>query len=95
MESTSFASMLTNIVVAQLEADVQNAKQAIETLREAVAAAKQKQQQAKDDIKKLERDMDEFKNNKEGKIEELKVALPIIFRPIVFSRSVAHIERYL
>ena len=81
--------------MAQLEADVQNAKQAIETLREAVASAKQKQQQAKDDIKKLERDMDECKNNKEGKIKELKVALPVIFHRIVFSRPEAHIERYL
>ena len=28
---------------------------------------------AKEECKKLEKDMDEFKNNKEGKIEELKV----------------------
>ena len=35
--------------------------------------AKQNQKQADDDIQKLERDMNEFKNNKEGKIEELKV----------------------
>jgi hypothetical protein len=28
---------------------------------------------AKAEIKKLEKDMDEFKNNKEGKTEELKV----------------------
>ena len=30
---------------------------------------------AQDDCKKLERDMDEFRNNKDGKIEELKVRL--------------------
>ena len=41
-------------------------------LSEAVETSKQKQKEAKDEIKKLEKDMDEFKNNKEGKITELK-----------------------
>ena len=35
-----------------------------------IEAAKEKQ---KDDCKKLEQDMDGFKNNKDGKIEELKI----------------------
>ena len=36
-------------------------------------AAIEKQKSAKEEIKKLEKDMAEFKNNKEGKIDELEV----------------------
>ncbi|KAG8215877.1 condensin complex subunit SMC2 [Butyriboletus roseoflavus] len=57
---------------ARLGADVESHKQAIVELRNAVQAAKDKQKTAGEDVKKLEKDMREFKDNKEGKINELK-----------------------
>lgn len=36
-------------------------------------ASKEKEKQAKADIKRLEKEMDDFKNNKDSKLAELKV----------------------
>ena len=38
-------------------------------------AAKEKQKEAKAECKKLEKDINEFKNNKDGKLKEVKVCL--------------------
>jgi structural maintenance of chromosome 2 len=55
--------------------DIERLKKTIADLRCSIQSAKEKQKKAGDECKKLEKDMDEFKNNKEGKIEELKVCL--------------------
>lgn len=62
----------------QVAADVEEAQTNIQELKDAEKAAKDKQQAAKAECVKLERDMNEFKNNKEGKIEELKVSHPFL-----------------
>lgn len=48
-------------------------KKTIIDLTKAVQAAKDKQKAAKEECTKLEKDMKEFKENKEGKTDELKV----------------------
>lgn len=48
-------------------------KKTIADLDTAIQEAQQKQKDNDTECKKLQKDMDEFKNNKDGKIEELKV----------------------
>ncbi|KAK7032914.1 structural maintenance of chromosomes protein [Favolaschia claudopus] len=56
----------------QLGAQVEKLKQTIVDLNAAIQTAQSKQAEAHEDCERLKRDMDEFKNNKDGKIEELK-----------------------
>ena len=53
----------------QVSADIEALKKTISDLQEAVKSAKARQEETKAEIKKLEKDIDEFKNNKEGKID--------------------------
>ena len=57
----------------QIGGEVEHKKQTIAELQAAIQTAQAKQKEAKAEIKKLEKDMADFKNNKEGKIDELKV----------------------
>ncbi|KAF8581956.1 condensin complex subunit SMC2 [Ramaria rubella] len=60
---------------ARIGDEVAALKNSIEDLHEAMQTYKQKQADAKAECKKLEKDMDDFKNNKEGKIIELKAQI--------------------
>ncbi|KIJ53254.1 hypothetical protein M422DRAFT_222637 [Sphaerobolus stellatus SS14] len=57
---------------ARIGDEVAALRNTIDELHEAIASHKQKQVDAKAECKTLEKDMDDFKNNKEGKITELK-----------------------
>ncbi|KZT03117.1 condensin complex subunit SMC2 [Laetiporus sulphureus 93-53] len=57
---------------SRIGADVEQAKQTIAELTAVVESARQKQAAAREEMNKLEKDMEEFKSNKEGKIEELR-----------------------
>jgi structural maintenance of chromosome 2 len=61
------------ILSMQIGAQVDQLKKTIVDLKDALERAKNKQVTAKEDCRKLEKDMAEFKDNKEGKINELKV----------------------
>ncbi|KAJ7195092.1 condensin complex subunit SMC2 [Mycena pura] len=58
----------------QLGSQVEKLKQTIAELKVAIQTAQEKRAAADADCARLQRDMDEFKNNKEGKTDELKKA---------------------
>ncbi|KAF5360038.1 hypothetical protein D9758_007643 [Tetrapyrgos nigripes] len=60
---------------AKIGAQVEDLKAKIQRLAKEEKEAKAKQKVAGDEVKKLEKDMNEFKNNKDGKIEELKSSI--------------------
>lgn len=58
----------------QLQQQVDDSATRIQQRKAELTGAQQKQRDAKLEVKKLQKDMEEFKNNKEGKIEELRVS---------------------
>lgn len=54
---------------------METAKENIDALKRAVKLAQEKQAEEKAQCQKLEKDMAEFDNNKDGKIDELRVCL--------------------
>lgn len=61
-------------MVSQLGNDIKDHEKRLEDIREAAAAAQAKQKEAHQECKKLEKDMNEFKTNKDGKLKQLKVS---------------------
>ena len=59
----------------QIGTEGEDTRKLIAELKADIEAAVKRQKEAEADVKKLERDMNDFKNNKEGKIEELKVRI--------------------
>ncbi|KAJ3508145.1 hypothetical protein NLJ89_g5913 [Agrocybe chaxingu] len=55
--------------------EVEKVKATIGSLRQAIKDAQEQQKIENAEVKKLERDMHEFKNNKDGKIDELKASI--------------------
>ncbi|KAG8946963.1 Structural maintenance of chromosomes protein 2 [Tulasnella sp. 424] len=60
---------------AMIGAEVENLKTALAELKQTVQDAKTKQKEAADECKKLEKDMNDFKNNKDSKLKELKAEI--------------------
>jgi structural maintenance of chromosome 2 len=54
---------------------VEEMKQTIAQLKEDIKAAKIRQEEASKDVKRIERDMSEFSNNKDSKLAELQSSL--------------------
>jgi structural maintenance of chromosome 2 len=57
----------------QLGNDIKELEKRLAEVQEAIAVAQAKQKEAQADCKRLEKDMNEFKTNKDGKLKQLKV----------------------
>ncbi|KAF9055129.1 RecF/RecN/SMC protein [Hymenopellis radicata] len=60
---------------ARIETDLTAVKETIAQMKDNIKAAQEKKKAAQAEVQKLERDMNEFKDNKEGKIEELRASI--------------------
>ena len=57
-------------------------KENIVHLKKEIVEAKARQAQAKTDVKNIERDMNEFKNNKGGKLAELRTSVEALKKQV-------------
>jgi structural maintenance of chromosome 2 len=57
----------------QIITEVQGMKDTVVELKQAIKDAAARQDQAKQDVKRIEKDMNEFKNNKDSKLQQLQV----------------------
>ena len=62
----------------QIQAQVEGIQKTNADLMKDQEDAKSKQKSAKDDIKRIEQDMAEFKDNKEGKTDQLRVGCTMV-----------------
>jgi structural maintenance of chromosome 2 len=60
---------------ASIIQEVENMKTEVEELKESIIGAKKRQTEANADVKKIEKDMKDFDNNKDGKLIELQKSL--------------------
>ncbi|ETS60683.1 hypothetical protein PaG_04582 [Moesziomyces aphidis] len=72
---TLLESQISGSNATRIIAEVDKAKAAIGELREAIEAARTRQQEAAREAKRLEKEMDEFDKNKDSKLDELKADL--------------------
>ncbi|KIY44458.1 condensin complex subunit SMC2 [Fistulina hepatica ATCC 64428] len=60
---------------AQIWSEIERRTQEVASITKAIVAAQTQQKEAQTECQRLEKDMKEFKNNKDGKIEELKASI--------------------
>ena len=80
---SSFRKHCVLILIWLFKSGIETLKQTIANVGTAVWTAREKQTETKEECREQEKDMDEFKNNKEGKIEELKVSFFVFFLPFL------------
>jgi len=76
--------------------EVENMKQSVVQLKSDLAEAKKRQDEAVKDIKRIEKDMKDFNNNKDGKLVELQTSLDALRKTLSHkSASVKALQKVL
>ncbi|CAO1635759.1 unnamed protein product [Sympodiomycopsis kandeliae] len=71
-ESTLLQQQVDGSNSTRITTEIETARKSIAELNETIASAKEKQKGCAAEIKRLEKEMSEFENNKDSKIDELK-----------------------